>query len=327
MALGTAHVILSEVPNFIPELWSDEVVASYKANLVVASLVRKLNHRGKKGDTIRSPTPTRASASTKAAETQVTLIQHGTDTGLVISIDKHKEYSRLIEDIVDVQALASLRRFYTDDAGYALAKDTDQQLIYDMAAGGNGGGTATVTSGIITGAMANALVGDGTTAWDNAANANAGNATDLTDLGIRRLIKRLDDVDAPMAGRVLVVPTVVKQDLLGLPRFTEQAFTGETGRGNSIRNGLVGDPYGVEVYVTTNLPLVQDAGAANDQVLVLFFQKDAEVLVEQLGVRTQKQYKQEYLADLFTADKIYGVKTIRSTSIIPVVVPTVATES
>src|SRR5690606_11004975 len=100
----------------------------------------------------------------------------------------------------------------------------------------------------------------------------------------------------------------------GLPRFTEQAFTGETGRGNSIRNGLVGDVYGVEIYVTTNLPLVQDAGTANDQQLALFFQRDAEVLVEQLGVRTQRQYKQEYLADLFTADKIYGVKTIRSTS-------------
>lgn len=129
MALGTNHVISSEVPNFIPELWSDEVVASYKSNLVFAQLVRKLNHRGKKGDTIRIPTPARGSASDKAAETQVSLIQHGTDTGLVITIDKHKEYSRLIEDIVDVQALESLRRFYTDDAGYAIASQVDRDLI------------------------------------------------------------------------------------------------------------------------------------------------------------------------------------------------------
>jgi hypothetical protein len=39
--------------NFVPALWSDEVVAVYKSNLVYANLIRKLNHRGKKGDTIR----------------------------------------------------------------------------------------------------------------------------------------------------------------------------------------------------------------------------------------------------------------------------------
>lgn len=328
MALGTNHVIASEVPNFIPELWSDEVVASYKQNLVIRNLVRVLNHKGKKGDTIRIPTPARGSVSAKAAETQVTLIQHGTDAGLTISIDKHKEYSRLIEDIVDVQALGSLRKFYTDDAGYAIAKDIDTALIFDMAAGGNGGGTIVNDGGKIdsTSTFTNALIGDGATAWDKTASANAGNATDLTDLGIRRLIKLLDDVDAPMAGRYLVIPTVVKQDMLGLARFTEQAFTGEVGRGNSIRNGLVGDVYGVEIYVTTNLPIVEDAGAGVDQKLALMFQKDAEVLVEQMGVRTQRQYKQEYLADLFTADVIYGVETLRGTSVLPIVVPATATE-
>lgn len=329
MALGSNHVIVSEVQNFVPELWSDEVVASYKQNLVLANLVRKLNHRGKKGDTIRIPTPSRGSVSSKAAETQVTLIQHGTDAGLVISIDKHKEYSRLIEDIVDVQALASLRRFYTDDAGYAIAKDIDTTLIFDMTAGAGAGATLVNSGGNIdsTSTFTNAVVGDGSTAWDATATANAGNATDLTDLGIRRLIKSLDDVDAPMAGRVFVIPTVTKQDLLGVDRFSEYIATGEAGRGNSIRNGLVGDAYGVEFYVTTNLPGVEDAAGSADQKLALFFQKDAEVLVEQMGVRTQSQYKQEYLATLFTADVIFGAKTIRANSIKPVVVPSVATES
>jgi hypothetical protein len=55
MAFGTDHVILADVANFVPELWSDEVVAAYKANLVYGNLVRKLNHRGKKGDTIKVP--------------------------------------------------------------------------------------------------------------------------------------------------------------------------------------------------------------------------------------------------------------------------------
>jgi hypothetical protein len=52
------------------------------------------------------------------------------------------------------------------------------------------------------------------------------------------------------------------------------------------------------------------------------FQRDAIVLVEQLGVRSQSQYKLEYLGDLFVTDMIYGVKALRDSSIQTFVVPT-----
>jgi hypothetical protein len=330
MGLGTNNVILSAVPNFVPQLWSDEVIASYKSNLVMANLVRKLNHRGKKGSSIKIPTPTRGAVSSKAASTQVTLIAHGADVGLTINIAKHKEYSRLIEDIVDVQALASLRKFYTDDAGYAIAKRVDRDLILEAAAGGLTGGTIVedATTGNVdsTSTFTNARIGDDSAAWAPTASANAGNAVDLSDVGIRRFIKRLDDVDAPMAGRYLVIPPVVKADMLGIAKLTQQAFVGDAGSGNSIRNGLVGDVYGVEVYVTNQLQFVEDAGTAADQQLCLFFQRDGLLLVEQLGVRTQTQYKQEYLAELFTADMLYDVKTLRASSVIPIVVPSTFTD-
>lgn len=330
MGLGTNHVILSEVPNFVPQLWSDEVIAAYKANLVMANLVRKLNHRGKKGSSIKIPTPSRGSASSKVAETQVTLIEHGTDAGLTVNINKHKEYSRLIEDIVDVQALASLRRFYTDDGGYAIAKRVDRDLILEAAAGGLTGGTIVedAATGNIdtTSTFTNARIGDDSAAWAPTASANAGNAVDLNDVGIRRFIKRLDDVDAPMLGRYLVIPPVVKADLTGIARFSQQSFTGEAGPSNTIRNGLVGDVYSVEVYVTNQLQFVEDGGSTADQQLCLFFQRDGLLLVEQNGVRAQTQYKQEYLADLFTTDMIYGVKTLRATSVIPIVVPSTFTD-
>jgi hypothetical protein len=296
MALGTNHVIATEVPNFIPELWSDEVIAAYKSNLVLGGLVRKLNHRGKKGDTIKVPTPTRGAASDKTAQTQVTLQQHGTDAGLSILIDKHKEYSRLIEDLVSVQALESLRSFYTDDAGYAIAKQVDQDLWREMF---NTGSASLVYTGNVletASTFDTILEGDGTT-WNQQAS------TDISD-------------------RAMCVPTIVKFDLLGLARFTEQAFVGEVGGGNSIRNGYVGDVYGMDVYVTTNSPIVEDSSANEDNIAGVVFQADAMALVEQLGVRSQTQYKQEYLADLFTTDMIYGVKALRDSSIVTFVVPT-----
>jgi hypothetical protein len=228
MAFGTDHVISADVPNFIPELWSDEVIASYKSNLVLGNLVRKLNHRGKKGDTIKVPTPTRGSASVKSEQALVTFIEHGTDAGTSILIDKHYEYSRLIEDLVSVQALESLRRFYTDDGGYAIGYEVDFQLALELLRAdwtiGTVASRVVQDDSTITGTV---YEGDGTT-W------NQGTSTDISDAGIRTFIKVLDDIDAPMTGRVLVVPTIVKQDLLGLARFTEQAFVGEVGAANSI---------------------------------------------------------------------------------------------
>ncbi len=317
MALGTDHVILSEVPNFVPELWSDEVIASYKQNLVLAGLVRKLNHRGKKGDTIKIPTPSRGSASSKGAEAQVTLIQHGTDAGLSVLIDKHYEYSRLIEDIVDVQALESLRRFYTDDAGYALATRVDRDLAVELFNGAGASLTEQASPFALTTASTFATIYEGNgTVWDETAT------TDLDDAGIRTFIKVLDDSDVPFAERCMVVPTIVKQDLLGLNRFTEEAFVGERGGANSIRNGIVGNVYGMDVYVTTNTPLVEDSAATEDNIAGYVFQRDSMLLVEQMGVRSQTQYKQEYLADLFTADQLYGVKQLREEGIVTFVVPT-----
>ena len=66
MALGTNHVTTTTSATFIPEVWSDEIIAAYKKNLVAANLVKKMNFKGKKGDTVHIPAPTRGSASAKA---------------------------------------------------------------------------------------------------------------------------------------------------------------------------------------------------------------------------------------------------------------------
>ena len=49
--------------------------------------------------------------------------------------------------------------------------------------------------------------------------------------------------------------------------------------------------------------------------------KSAFVHVEQLSVRTQSQYKQEWLGDLFTADTLYGVGEMRDDAALAFVVP------
>jgi hypothetical protein len=305
---------------FIRELWADEIIAAYKANLVMPQLVVAMNHVGKKGDTVHIPRPVRGSASAKAAEAQVTLIANQA-TSSVFQINSHFEYSTLIEDIVTLQADDGLRRFLTDDAGYALAKKVDTDLHAEGAKFAGADASPTVAGSAYSKAVVGTPSGGVLVVWDPTANTNTGNASILAEEGIRCAIQQLDDNDVPSRERYLVIPPVEKKNLLGIQRFTEQAFVGELGGSNSIRNGRVGDVYGVEVFVSTNAPTVEDTGMTADQRAVLMFQKEALLLIEQQTPRTQTQYKQEYLADLFTADVVYAPGLLRPEGGIAIVVP------
>lgn len=302
---------ITKLANYIPEMWSDEIIGAFKANLVLANLVTKIMHNGKKGDTVHIPTQTRGSASAKAAANNaVTLI---TDTASVtdISINKHFEYSRLIEDMAEVQALDSYRKFYTDDAGFALAKQVDTDL-HNLGEGLQGGSTTDDT-------YASAVIGsDGSTTF---LDASAGNAAAIADAGLRKVIQTLDDADVPLSDRYLIIPPVEKKSLMGLSRFTEQAFVGEGGPANTIRNGYLGDVYGVPIYVSTNVDSITCDDTSTVVKSCLLLHRSALGYVEQMGIRSQNQYMQEYLSDLFTADTIYGVGELRNDAGVAIIVP------
>ena len=295
---------LTEANTFIPEIWSDEIRAAYEKNLILANLVKKLSMKGKKGDTIHIPAPVRGAATAKAENTAVT-IQGNTESEVVVSVNKHFEYSRLIEDIVEVQALASLRNFYTGDAGYALARQTDNDLF-----------------------LLGQTLGDGTSSWVHSASFYNDASTGLTayavdtvaaadvftDAAFRGLIQKMDDADVPMDQRCFVIPPSLRNAIMGIDRYVSSDFV--NGSGN-VTKGKIGELYGIDIYVTSNCPIVEtdaDNTAGGDLKAAMMFHKDTFILAEQMGVRSQTQYKQEFLANLYTADTLYGVKTYRPDS-------------
>jgi N4-gp56 family major capsid protein len=314
MGLGTNHVTGSGVANgtaqtFIPEIWSDEVVAAYQSNLVLAPLVKKMSMEGKKGDTIHIPKPTRGTATAKAASTQVTL-QAATEGEVTVTLDKHFEYSRLIEDITEAQALSSLRQFYTGDAGYALAKQVDSSL-FEL---GKQFGTE-AENGLLTDYINSNSYNFSGTSGVEAYAADAVVATDVfNDVGFRALIQKMDDADIPMDGRCLVVPPSVRNAIMGIDRYSSSDFVD----GKVVNNGQIGNLYGIDIYVSSNCPIIEtatengaDSGNGGDVKQAMLFHKDAMVLAEQQGVRSQTQYKQEYLGSLYTADTLYGTSVLR----------------
>ena len=289
MALDEAYAKGSSVNNtnhatFIPKLWSDEILAEYEKSLVMKPLVKSLKMAGKKGDTINIPKPLRGSANQKKTETQVTLVADTSGNKQVV-VDQHWEYSRLIEDITSVQALSSMRKFYTQDAGYALASKVDSDLIATAIANFTNVGHAT-EGGLIVPAV-------------------AGDAEDFSDQAFRDAIQILDDNDVPMDNRKLVIPPAARNHIMGIDRYVSSDFV----NGRGVVNGKIGELYGVDVFVSTNLP----ANAEGEKPCLLFH-TDALVIAEQMAVRTQTQYKQEYLADLMTADTLYGEDVYREDS-------------
>jgi len=289
---------------FIPEIWSDEVRAQYEKSLVLANLVKKMGMTGKKGDTINIPAPVRGTATAKAAGTAVS-IQSDTESNVAVLIDKHFEYSRLIEDITATQALTSLRQFYTQDAGYALARQVDSDLHGLAVNLGDAAGDYTNT---------NSYYVDASTGLTQYAADTVTAADVFTDAGFRALIQKMDDADVPFDNRAFVIPPSLRNAIMGIDRYVSSDFVS----GAPVQNGKIGNLYGIDVFVSTNCATSEAAADntanTNDLKAALLLHKDTFVLAEQMGVRSQTQYKQEFLANLYTADQLYGVKVLRPES-------------
>jgi len=276
MGLGSNHVTTTTAANFIPELWALDVIEAAEANLVMADLVTRFDDAASEGgDLIHVPTVDDFAANDKAANTEVTP-QANTEGKIDIALDQHKEVSFLIEDIVAVQAKQSLREVYTKKAGYAIAKTIDSALL-----------------GLYSGLTQSVSCGDNIVAAD-----------------LRDAIEYLDEADAPLGARSLVISPLQKNEMLGVSEFVSMSYVGQDPN-MPTRTGLLGEIYGVPVYVSSN---VIKTGTAPDEIdHNLLLQKGAFALAIQLGPRVQANYIPQYLGTLVTVDVIYGFAELRDT--------------
>lgn len=342
MGLGTNQTGVVVADKWIPQQWQDEAIATYMAKTVMRNIVSTMSHQKHKGDSIIFPKPARGDATAKAVNTQVTLIAD-TATDITLTINKHYEYSKMYEDIADMMALNGMKKFYTKDAGYALARRVDAELFKIMATM-NGGAISGATTLFETGVIG----GDGSTAF---AGSSSGNGTALTDAGLRTAIQNLEDDDVDSSELNFVVPPTVIKTLRGIARFTEQAFRGD---GDTLKTGRVGNLYGVEVYASSLCPWIHCNSVTNTQSVnfsgttltastvdefgftvdwatstptdtkyraCALIHPDAMMLAETQAIRVQQQYKQEYLGYLVTADTIFGVVEMRDYAGLAVIVP------
>jgi len=102
----------------------------------------------------------------------------------------------------------------------------------------------------------------------------------------------------------------MRNAIMGVDRYVSSDFV----NGQGVVNGKIGELYGVDIYVSTNCPTLETASenSAGGRVRgALLGHKDTMVLAEQQGIRSQTQYKQEFLGTLYTADRLYGTQVLR----------------
>lgn len=277
-----ADITTTSAAVFIPAIWAMETLRAAENALVAATLVKRYDAEVvARGNTLHVPKISNLSANDKTANTNVTT-QSIVESEVVITIDKWKETSFMIEDIVKVQAQYNLMSEYTSKAGEAIARviDTDLMNLY--------------------------------TTFTNADVGSYG--VDIGDATIVAAIQALDLANAPIQDRAFIVYPTQKSAIMKLDKFVAATFLGEYNQKTPVQVGpnsryLWGDIYGIPFYYTLQVP--QTAGTTT-QTHNMLIHKEALALALQAAPRVQSQYQQLSLAWLLTVDTLYGVHSLRT---------------
>jgi hypothetical protein len=205
--------------NFIPELWSTQLLTAFRKAHVFGNLVNR-NYEGEirgAGDTVKITTP---AAITVGNYSGSVTYQEPTSAQQALSIDQQKYWAFKLSDVDQAQANVSLMQAYMQEAAYALADNIDANLA------------ALYTETGLT---------------DTAVTISSGNMyTTLVTAG-----RKLDEQNVPRTGRWAVVSPVGYAKMLETSNFIHATTSGDS----VSRTGEVGMMAGFTIYTSNNLVL------------------------------------------------------------------------
>lgn len=212
---------------FIPTLWSTEVQRQRDAKFVLSDCVQRVNFVGKSGDTIRIPIIGRAAVHDKQPGKPV-ILQTRNEDHLDVKVDRYKESSFGIEDIVKLQSAYKNRQHYIEEAGYAIARDLDNALLAMRA---------TVASDMQI--------------FRSSTGTAAGDPLPLDYDSILAAVVRLGELDVPDMGLKLIVSPSQMGDILNIERLVNRDYISN----DAIKKGRVMTALGVEIVRTSQITM------------------------------------------------------------------------
>jgi hypothetical protein len=117
-------------------------------------------------------------------------------------------------------------------------------------------------------------------------------------------VKLLDDVDAPQTERYFVMSPAEKVSKLALDRWSNALYIGNNNL--PAKSGELGNMYGLDLYVTTNL--VKPAGGQANNAI---FHRDAIALVQQRSPKSHLFYDIDVFSWKMAVEVIYGHQELR----------------
>lgn len=279
MATGATEFIDSTTADvFIPELWSSGAIVARENSLVFARLVdRRYEDSLGFGDIIHVPSVGNLAARTKAKATNAAITYETvTETQTDITVATWEYAAIAVESIVKVQGNRDQLKLYSGKMGYALGLAVD-----DILAG---------------------LVDD----FDNAVGVLAAENTDAEWLRARQY---LNDADAPMSDRYIVISPAAESGLLKLDRFVHNDYAvlhGGAAPSDGLEHAYVTSFYRMPIYMSVNVEGTNAAGHDNGM-----FQRQALALVMQMKPTPHHMFDIDYLVDKVVLEQLYGTREMR----------------
>ena len=276
MANTNITATMAAAGQFIPEIFSKEIIVARENNLVLAGLVDRYDEEVKgAGDIVRIPNLSSITATYKVENVEVAQ-SATTETASSISLDKHATIRVTVDDLAAIQSHINLRQKYTTQMGKAIAKITDSDIrnLYSTFS---------------------QTVGAGTTSSD----------LHLAKTYILEAVRKLNAANAPFEDRALIVESYGYRDLLNTDDFVRYDAVGQADGKNATVSAKIGKLYGVDVYQT------EQVYALSSVAYAMLFHKTAIALAVQKALRVQAQYDVPLLATHLVADSVYGVAELR----------------
>lgn len=271
--------------NFIPEIWSAELLVNLKNALVFGNpLVANRNYEGEVsrfGDTVRINSIGAVSVSDYVKNTDHVAPEVLNDSQMVLTIDQAKMFNFQIDDVDRAQQNPKLMSSAMGEAAYALALQMDGFI-----------------ANLINSAASTAVA----TVADDAALYEA-----FVDLSVA-----LDEVNAPTAGRWATVSPAVLGGLRKDDRFA--SFGTEANRAIVAGdNGAVGTVAGFNILVSNLNPL----SGSDPQILA--GHNSAVTVADQ--IESIEAYRPERrFADAMKGLHVFGGKAIRPELLVKAIV-------
>lgn len=269
------------INNFIPTIWTAQILRGLKKNLIYAQpQVVNRDYEGdiqEAGNTVNIQSIGDPTISDYTKNTDMSSPETLTDATRALVIDQAKSFNFQVDDIDKAQARGgTVMAEALDRAGYKLADVTDQYI-----------------AGLAAAATTNLIGSTGTPIEVTASNAY--------DQMVKARIK-LDVANAPTAGRWAIVPSWFAAALELDPRFIgTQGYAGNT----VLMNGEIGTVAGFRVFVSNNVP--NTSGAKYKVVLGC---NGAITFAEQIN-KVEAYKPEKRFGDALKGLHLYGAKVIR----------------